>query len=147
MCPSLSHGLSLSLSWCHQLWSLEMPQFRVSLTDDSRLIIYDRNMFKIQSTEVCFILTLSFNSNRLVRVPHFLEKTTAKTKDRIHLKPLSADSEHKNKFLRKVLAEIIHESLGLRLYGSMPFCQQTHKVLFWKGKKERACLVGRTVGA
>jgi hypothetical protein len=107
-----------------------MPQFGVSLTDAFRLMIYDRNMFIIQSTEVRLIFTLLFNSNRLVRVPHFLEKTTAKTKDQIQLKPLSADSEHKNKFLRKVLAEIIHESLGLRLYGSMPFCQQTHKVLF-----------------
>ncbi len=65
-----------------------MPQFGVSLTDDS----YDRKMFKIPATEVRLIFTLLFNSNRLVRVPHFLEKTTAKTKDQIQLKPLSAEA-------------------------------------------------------
>ncbi len=28
-----------------------MPQFGASLTDDSRIVIYDRNMFIVQSTE------------------------------------------------------------------------------------------------
>jgi len=32
-----------------------MPQFRALLTDDSKVIIYDRNMFIAQSKDVVFL--------------------------------------------------------------------------------------------
>ncbi len=36
--------ISSSLSLCHHLWLLVTPQFGVSLSDDSRGVIYDRNV-------------------------------------------------------------------------------------------------------
>jgi hypothetical protein len=30
-----------------------MPQFGASLADDSRVVIYDRNMFIVQATDYC----------------------------------------------------------------------------------------------
>ncbi len=49
-----------------------MPQFGTSLTDDTRVIIYDRNMFIIQATGVNIIdcykafSSVTFLTNRLV---------------------------------------------------------------------------------
>ncbi len=41
---------SFILSSCHQLWSQVTPHFGVSLTDDSRGLVNNRNVFIIQAT-------------------------------------------------------------------------------------------------
>jgi hypothetical protein len=48
-----------------------MPQFGVSLTDDARVIIYNRNVFMIQATENLYMMSMLNKLECFVFKHHF----------------------------------------------------------------------------
>ncbi len=49
-----------------------MPQFRASHTDDSRVTIYDHNMFIIQATDVNVLKCIFFDTDNGTKILEYL---------------------------------------------------------------------------